>query len=89
MAGSWLCGNPDRRGVQARSESQIAARPPARITRCNTGQGRADTRNVYNLTSSDVLEFLSVTDFRPVDAVLLSGTGLASLPVSRRTHHPR
>lgn len=48
------------------------------------GQGHADTRNIYKLTSTDVVDLLSVANFGQADVVLLSGTGLASLPVLSR-----
>jgi maleate isomerase len=48
------------------------------------GQGGTDTRDIYKLTSSDVVGLLATLDFGQADAVLLSGTGLASLPVLRR-----
>ena len=48
------------------------------------GIGHADTRSIYGLTSNDILHVLSTIDFTGTDAVLLSGTGLASLPVLAR-----
>lgn len=48
------------------------------------GQGHADTRSIYGLTSSDVAALLSATDFGDAEVLLLSGTGLASLPVLTR-----
>jgi maleate isomerase len=48
------------------------------------GQGHADTRNIYKLTSSDVAALLSATDFGQADVVVASGTGLASLAVLSR-----
>lgn len=48
------------------------------------GQGLADTRNIYKLSLADVVATLSAADFGRADVVLLSGTGLASLPVLDR-----
>jgi maleate isomerase len=48
------------------------------------GQGHADTRNIYKLTASDVVALLSSADFGRAGVILISGTGLASLPVLRR-----
>ena len=43
----------------------------------------ADTRGIYELASARVTEALSVLPHEGIDAVLVSGTGLASLPALR------
>jgi maleate isomerase len=47
----------------------------------------ADTRGIYDLTSGQAAEVLAGLDLSGVDAVLLSGTGMPSLP-ALATGHP-
>lgn len=46
-----------------------------------------DTRSIYGLRAADAAADLAAVDLSRVDAVLLSGTGLATLPLIGGWHH--
>jgi maleate isomerase len=48
--------------------------------------GRADTRGIYELRSADARAVLASLDPRGADVVLLSGTGMPTLPLLRTAH---
>ena len=48
--------------------------------------GSQDTRDIYALSSDDAMRVLQSAPLNEVDAVVLSGTGLPTLPALRRAH---
>jgi maleate isomerase len=48
------------------------------------GDGKADAHGIYELQSADAARVLERVDTRGADAILLSGTGMPTLPLLRR-----
>ena len=70
--------------LNARRIVVIAPYPPALKHRIETAT--ADTRGIYDLAWGQAAEALAGLDVKGADAVLLSGTGMPSLPVVAAGH---